>query len=674
MRVGEAASRLRARWPTLAVAALAGAAVFLVAVVVFPYRSVNHDEGVYLQQAALLLEGQLRLYPPVEGAFRPWFFVDDGAALYPKYAPVPAAVFALGMALGDPKLSLAAVAAGNAALVVALGRRAFDRPTGLAAGGLLVAAPTFLVTSSVFLPYAPTFLANLGFAYAYVRTCRERSVRWGAVAGLASGVAFFARPYTAVLFAAPFAAHSVWVLGTRRRRAFGQYAALVGPGLVLVGVTLGYNALVTGDPLLFPYEAFAPLDGLGFGERRILAHSMAYTPARALEANGYLLWYLAIRWGPLGALGTALAAAGLALARSAPERSAGTWLSDRQLRATLVGVAVSVAVGNLYFWGNANLLATPTDPTDGLVASFGPFYHFDVLLPLSVFGGHAVARAVETLRDREGLTARQRRAVALAAVLVTAPVAGAAAAATLGPAVERNAAYTEGYEQAYEPFEPRPPENAVVLLPTPYGPWLNHPFQYLRNDPGYDGRTVYAMDRDAATTWAVLDAFEGRTPYRYRYRGEWTPDPAETVDPTLRSAERVRTGELDATTTVGAPAGATSATVVLEADGDAARTSRAVDGGSVAVDWRLTGEELAAAGEGIPVNGPAEASLSVVVVGRQGGTVVYEFELLVRPDGDGVEVLWPPEPRVCLASTDCDDAYVPGGDYPAFVAVRTERN
>ena len=674
MRVGEAVSRLRTRWPTVAVAALAGGAAFLIAVVVFPYHSVNHDEGVYLQQAALLLEGQLRLYPPVEGAFRPWFFVEDGAALYPKYGPVPAAIFAIGMALGEPRLSLAAVAAGNAALVVAVGRRAFDRPTGLAAGGLLVAAPMFLVTSSVFLPYAPTFLANLGFAYAYVRTCRERSARWGAVAGLASGVAFFARPYTAVLFAAPFAVHSVWVLGTRRRRALGQYAALVGAGLALVGVTLGYNVLVTGDPLLFPYEAFAPLDGLGFGERRILAHSMAYTPARALEANGYLLWYLATRWGPLGALGTALAVAGLALARAAPERSAGTWLSDRQLRAVLAGVAVSVAVGNLYFWGNANMLATPSDPTDGLVASFGPFYHFDVLLPLSVFAGHAVARAVGALRSREGLTARQRRAVALAALLVAAPVAGAAAAATLGPAVERNAAYTEGYEQAYEPFEPRPPEDAVVLLPTPYGAWLNHPFQYLRNDPGYDGRTVYAADRDAATTWGVLDSVEGRTPYRYRYRGEWTPDPAETVDPTLRAAERLRTGELAATTTVGAPAGATSATVAIEADGATARTSRPVDGESVAVDWRLTGGELAAVGESVPVDGPTGATLSVLIVGRQGGTVVYEIELLVRPDGGGVEVLWPPERRVCLASTDCDDAYVPGGDYPTFVAVETERN
>ena len=190
---GEGVSWLRRRWPTVALAAVAGGAVLAVAVALFPYHSLNHDEGVYLQQASMLLDGQLFLRPPVDGAFRPWFFVESERGLYPKYGPVPAAVFAVGMALGEPRLSLAVVAAASTALVVALGRRAFDRPTGLAAGGLLVAAPTFLFTSSVFLPYAPTFCLNLAFAAAYVRGCRERSVAWAAAAGLASGLAFFAR-------------------------------------------------------------------------------------------------------------------------------------------------------------------------------------------------------------------------------------------------------------------------------------------------------------------------------------------------------------------------------------------------------------------------------------------------------------------------------------------------
>ena len=62
------ALRARGRWfvarrerPLAAlIAVLAGVAVFLIATEVFPYHSSNHDEGVYLQQASMLLEGQDR--------------------------------------------------------------------------------------------------------------------------------------------------------------------------------------------------------------------------------------------------------------------------------------------------------------------------------------------------------------------------------------------------------------------------------------------------------------------------------------------------------------------------------------------------------------------------------------------------------------------------------------
>jgi len=666
--------RLRRRWPTLALAGVAGGAVLAVALVLFPYHSVNHDEGVYLQQAAMLLEGRLRLHPPVDGAFRPWFFVDGPEGLYAKYSPVVPAMFAVGLLVGEPRVALAVVAAGSAALLVALGDRAFDRATGLAAGGLLLSAPLFVFTAATFLPYAPTFLLNLGFAYAYVRAVRERSVRWAALAGGASGTAFFARPYTAVLFAAPFAVHALWTLWRQRRAALRLYAALCGTGLAMVGVTLGYNAALTGDPLLFPYEAFAPLDGLGFGERRILEHSMEYTPARALTANGYLLWYLATRWAPLGAVGTVLAVAGVGLARSAPDDAAGTWLSDRHLRAVLAGVAVSVAVGNLYFWGNANVLATPADPRDGLVAGFGPFYHFDVLLPLSVFGGYALVRGGRALCEKTAeLPRTRRRALAVAALVVVTPVVGGAAAASFGPPLEQHAGHADAHAQAYEPLEPAPPRESVVLLPTPYGPWLNHPFQYLRNDPGFDGETVYATDDDPETTWAVADAYPDRTLHRYRYRGAWTPSPETAVEPTLRATERVGGDSLGATTTVGLPEGATSATVAVATDDETERRTVTPEGETLAVEWRVADGRLESGDASVGVDGPTRAEVSVVVVGAQGGTVAYEVELLVRPTGGSVEALWPPARQVCLAATTCDDAYVPDSGYPSFVEIETER-
>ncbi|MGK2229872.1 MAG: hypothetical protein ACI9QA_000019, partial [Methanobacteriota archaeon] len=45
----------------MSVAATAGLIVAVVSSRVFPYHSSNHDEGVYLQHADMLLNGKLRI-------------------------------------------------------------------------------------------------------------------------------------------------------------------------------------------------------------------------------------------------------------------------------------------------------------------------------------------------------------------------------------------------------------------------------------------------------------------------------------------------------------------------------------------------------------------------------------------------------------------------------------
>jgi hypothetical protein len=252
LRAAGRANRYRLVAAGLALAA--GLVVFLIAHELFPYHSSNHDEGVYLQQASMLLEGQLRLTPgsePLGEAVHPWFFVESETGLYPKYTPVPAAVFALGKLAGDFRLALLGIAALNVGLAYEVVAAAFDRRTGLLAATIMAGAPLFLFTSSAFLPYAPTTALNLLFALAYVRSVRRADVRYAALAGGAIGLAFFARQYTAVLFATPFVVHALW----RLRRAVPEETVTVthlgvtaGVGLVFVGLTLAYNATLTGSP------------------------------------------------------------------------------------------------------------------------------------------------------------------------------------------------------------------------------------------------------------------------------------------------------------------------------------------------------------------------------------------------------------------------------------------
>jgi 4-amino-4-deoxy-L-arabinose transferase-like glycosyltransferase len=673
-------------------AAVAGAVVFGFATELFPHHSSNHDEGVYLQHARLLLGGELWFTTPLTDAFHWWFFVEDGPRLYSKYQPVVPALFAPGVAVGVPRLVLAVVGAGVAGLVGLLARAAYDGPTGVVAAVLVVLSPLFLLTTSVFLPYAPTSLLNLVFAYGYVRAVRSGRRRWAVVAGVGVGLAFFARPYTAVLFALPFVAHACWLLWTGRsdvdrlRRRFTVLLPVAALGLGFVGLTLAYNVVVVGDPLEFPFLAFAPEDGVGFGRREILGYERDYTLALALEANARVLWTFATRFVAAPPLGTVAAAVGLGLVAvrrargtAAADDPDGGRLPDHTLRLLFVGVLGSVVVGNLAFWGNLNVLAALSDPTDGLIAQFGPFYHYDLLLPLSALGGAGLVWGWRQLRAVAVPRVGRRRglAVLLGALLVLAPVAGAAQVAALDGPVEENARYTERFENAYEPFADGEPEG-VVFVPTPYGEWLGHPFQALYNDAGLDGETVYALDRAPDDDFRVVDEYPDRDLYRYTYRGEWTGAPRGEVVAGLqpldvRSGTRhgvtFETGVLGRPSTVRVSDGNDAVTFDVTADPEERfAVSWVLEPGRV----RVVSQGLDKRGIGVVTfEGTAEVNVAVTYVQAGGATVTYRQEVAVEERGDTVRVIWPPEVEVCRLTTNCghEGMYVEGGDYLTGVNV-----
>ena len=521
----------------------------MVSTTVFPSHSLNHDEGVYLTQASMLLEGQLTLEPPVPAAMRPWFFVADGSGgFYPKYAPVPAALFAVGGLVGWFRLALGLIAAGTIGLTYATVAEAFDRRVGVVAAALLLGSPLFLVQASVFLPYVPTLFLELLFAWSLLRAERTGSDRMAVLSGAAIGLAFVARPWTAFLFALPFVALVAWRLRQRSRSVLRRALLTAVPGLLGVLAALGYNALVTGDPLTFPYEAFAPLDGLGFGRRRLLGYDLVYTPALALRAGLENLLALLGRWTVAAPLGGLLAAAGVVLAL----RRRAQLLDVRRL--AIAGLFLTVPVGELYFWGTRNVLGDLDRAGDGLIGLLGPYYHLDLLLPLVAFGGFALVRAWDwALRRYRAVDGREVRATIVAGLVVVAGLGAVATAGAVAGPLAANDEVTDTYEVAYEPFEDRSLEHAVVFLPDPYGDWLAHPFQALRTDPGYDGPVVYALEE---RPFAVADAFPERQLYRYSYRGHWEPRTGDPVTPRLRRVDRVRSDRVLLDLTAGVPAGA----------------------------------------------------------------------------------------------------------------------
>ncbi|AQL44373.1 hypothetical protein BV210_17350 [Halorientalis sp. IM1011] len=652
----------------VALAAVAAIAVWILATRLFPYHSLNHDEGVYLQQAAMLLDGQLFLSPPVEGVFRPWFFVEDARGLYSKYAPVVPALFAVGKLFGGARLALAGIAAANVALVALVVRELFDRRTGLVAAVFVLASPLFLLDSAVFLPYAPTTMLNLAFLYAYLRGDRTGDYRWAGAAGAAVGLAFFARPYTAVLFAAPVIGHALWTLYRDRRDALPRQVVTAAVGLAGVVLTLGYNAVMTGSPLVFPYQAFAPEDGLGLGHREILGHEVEYTLELALEANALVLEQVTTTWVAGGLLGTAVALGGIAVAVR-------RGLSARQ--GILVGQIGTIAAGNVFFWGNFNILGVLDRAGDGLIASHGPYYHFDLLLPFGAFaavGALAILRGVRRLAD-ERLDPRGVQIAVVAVILVGAGVLGGVTVANADRPVSMNERATETYAGAYEPFEEQSLDGGLVFLPTPYGDWLNHPFQPLRNDPGFDGETVYAMDE---RPFAVVDAYPDRSLYRYALRGGWEPYSGSPRGSRIQRVDHAAGESVTMNATVGLPSTYRSVSATLTADEESVTVGarNATDSATARIRFADDGVRLVGPGwrshEPIQYDDREDVSLTLFVDSGPGASFSYRFETPVRRDDGRVRALTPRIER-CVAIGECggDAGYVPDLA-PDWATVRTD--
>jgi len=73
---------------------------------------------------------------------------------------------------------------------------------------------------------------------------------------------------------------------------------------------------------------------------------------------------------------------------------------------------------------------------------------------------------------------------------------------------------------------------ALVFVPPVYGPFLQNPFSFLRNQPGLDGTVLYALDRGAAVNQRVQAAHPDRRAYRLVLPFGWNDRPG--FDPQVR--------------------------------------------------------------------------------------------------------------------------------------------
>ena len=503
---------LEKKWPILLLAFIAFTWAILASKTLFPFYTNIDDEAVYILQAQTLLQGRLTLpvNPFFDDFFAPVSIINLGERAVFKYAPVHAAFLALSQLLfGSMRATLGLVAMGNVLLLYRLSRELYRQKSwALVAAVMFLFSPFFLIQSTTFLSYPTVLLLHLTFAVLLLAGMRRNAPPLLFGAGWALGLAFFARPYDAILFAMPFGLFFVGlnVFGCKNASALLKQGVWILIGfLPIFSLTLAYNYYFSGHPFRFLYLLWDPLDTVGFGSRGMHG-TVLYNPSTAFRAllNNLLqlnLWVFG---------GVILVALVVWRVVTTPLR----W-PDR----TLLLLLFIFPAGYFFFW-STYLISIITKVTKYL----GPFYYLPVLIPLAILG----AQGLKNLFKRNPQLAQF---LGVIMILVNCGL--------LWWHLAQAYAHTRENQLIYRPFVEQKLDQALVFVPPLVEPFLFSAFPYLINTPTLDGPVLYALNRDYQN-FELLDAYPDRTAYRFDYTGPYTHQPNDNPQTALVKLERLQ--------------------------------------------------------------------------------------------------------------------------------------
>lgn len=254
----------------LLLSALAILASYLVSDQVFERLAHIEDEMAYLWQAQVIARNQLTLPSPVEPkSFLVPFVIDYNGQRFGKYPLGWPIILSMGVRLGIPYLVNPLLAGLGVWLTYRLGKTVFSETVGLAAAGLTLTSPFFLMNSGSLLSHSFGLVLSAGFALAWLDafTHPEAPRRWlpTITAAGALGALALTRPLTAAAVAIPFGFHGLFLLwrgGSDIRKRLVVFVMIV---LAMGLLHFAWQYAVTGDPLLNPYTLWWDYDKIGFG-------------------------------------------------------------------------------------------------------------------------------------------------------------------------------------------------------------------------------------------------------------------------------------------------------------------------------------------------------------------------------------------------------------------------
>lgn len=503
------------------------------------------DSVTYLFQAQTLARGRLAApAPPLAAAeatphFAQEFLLVRGDRWFGKYTPGYPALLALGVLARAHWLLNPLLAALTVALAMPLAKifsPSRRRPT--ATHGrpakpsdtdtlntdlpdtlplqtidllplLLALSPFFLIMSGSLMAHTAELWWAMLFMVAWAQAWRQGRRRWAVAAGIAFGLLFLTRPYTAAIVGlayglalplflrSPAAQHPRCSAGHLTRATVPLLLLAAAPFLLALPA---YQAAVTGDPLTDPRLLYWPYDRVGFGPGSgEPQNTFTYAPTAADPA---IQWHTDPNQPPRGHtparglynLGVNLDALEHALfGWPALFSLSFVWLAFllRRPRAVdwlMLLVLAAVTGGHVVYWASG--------------VAYGPRYLFAALPALAFLTARGIA--------------------ALAGVVGRGPITllvGGLAVFGLFTLPGRLASYRDynfvdpALRAAVADAVERP---ALVFVEAGTADWWEYGSFFSGNTPWLDGPVVYARDLGAAENTRLSQTFPGRAVYLWR--------------------------------------------------------------------------------------------------------------------------------------------------------------
>lgn len=351
----------------VAASLLSVATIGYVMVCVLKGRPIVDDEITYATMGRILASG--RLADATLPELPPTLFeIVTPRGITGKYLPGEPLVQMLGVALGIPALLHVPLCA--------LTLWTFHRATSLLSADARIASwsTTFLALSPMFILCSATghsqataltcvTLAVLGYALAVKRGL----ARGGVLAGLAVAFGLLVRPQVmpvvALVLAIAFTWHAI------QRRALGPWLGYALTSPLGIAAIVGYDYALSGEALHYPFYFMTATERWGFGPIAgpgTYAHTLELAfmnqPIVALRLNAWWLgWPLSL----------------LLLTKPAIARL--VWTHAR----VLIGLAAGIVAFQFGYY------------TTG-ISDVGAVYHFELLLPLSVWAAYVLIELART--------------------------------------------------------------------------------------------------------------------------------------------------------------------------------------------------------------------------------------------------------------------------------------